>query len=210
MLTHFPSCHQFKSGFWQTRQAHYRNKWGPRKGCQATGNHQWEGRKACEAKDNDQWEARRQGSPQWEARTAGKADLGITGSAEPALILRQLFSVYARLQTLLMVASIASTIAQHNVVVLHLTTASESCPQRTADFIPECGHYAHRILDRDSPAKGGPGVLLEICDSEGLKNFLSSGAWETCRYKRHDRHRTNNDHLLNSGFALCQAWVCFA
>lgn len=62
---------------------------------------------------------------QWEARKLQRADLGITGRAEPALILRQLLSVYARLQTLLMVASVACPVAQHNVVVLHLTLASE-------------------------------------------------------------------------------------
>lgn len=126
-----------------------------------------------------------------------RADLGIAGRAEPALTLRQLLSVYARLQTLLMVASVASTIAQYNVIVLRPTASSQCCPQRIASFIPKCGQYAHCILERTSPAKRDPGVLWKNCGSQGLKNLLSSGAWGTRvynRHNRHNRHRTNNDY----------------
>ena len=48
-----------------------------------------------------------------------RADLCVAGWTQPAFFFRQFTSVYAWLQALLMVASVAVPITQHYVIVLH-------------------------------------------------------------------------------------------
>lgn len=49
------------------------------------------------------------------------SDLGIACWTQPAFVFRQVSSMYSWLQALLMVPSIAVTITQHDVIVLHQT-----------------------------------------------------------------------------------------
>lgn len=56
----------------------------------------------------------------------GRADLGIAGRAEPALILRQLLGVHSGLQALLVIASVACAVTKHYVVVLHTHNSNAS------------------------------------------------------------------------------------
>lgn len=48
-----------------------------------------------------------------------EADLSVAGRTQPAFFFRQFTSMYAWLQALLMVASVAVPITQHYVIVLH-------------------------------------------------------------------------------------------
>ena len=80
-----------------------------------------QGQRERHTKGQQQWaNLNRQQTPiKGKSCKVSRGDLGITGRAEPAFIVRQLLSMNSRLQTLLMVAPVARPITQHNVIILH-------------------------------------------------------------------------------------------
>ena len=118
---------------------------------------------------------------------AKRADLGITGRAKPALILRQLLSVYSRLQTLLMIASVACPITQHNVIVLHqqqhhlrgLSTMLSSIVQPAKHTAVRCMEYCQR------PKKGPAPISFSQCsrNSDIAQQSVEDHSTKTGKYK---------------------------